>query len=232
MLGLVAISADAAVAVKKAPAKKVMKKAPVKKVVKKAPVVVPAPMPAPVPAPMPAPAPKPIAKPAPKAAAPMMELGARAGMVAGLTGLIGEITVPDTFLAPMLGMSGVSYRVGASYLTGSNTDYPTSGANQTAKIATINLEGVIGIPSDWVGGLDTYATGGVNYIVKADNGGNGGYGLTAGLGIRSGLAGIGLGDLPGKVCLEVGYGAEKVNAPANRTAIKGVNVLVGYSYGF
>jgi hypothetical protein len=216
LIGLVALSADA----------KVVKKV-VKKPVVVQPVIVPTPMPEPVPAPVVKPV---VVKPKP-APAPVMTLGARAGLLAGLPALIGELTIPDTYLAPMLGLSGVSYRVGAFYATGQYTDYPTVGANQTAKIAGANLELVLDIPKDWMGGLDTYVSGGFDYIVKADAGATGGYGLTAGLGVRSGMAGIGLGDLPGIVCLELGYGTLKVTTP-DREAVKGINALVGYAIGF
>jgi hypothetical protein len=220
LVGLVGLSADAAKAVKKV----------VKKTVVVTPVVVPTPVPAPTPMPTPV---KPVVVKPKAAPAPGLALGTRVGLLAGIPAGIIELTVPDNFLAPMLGLSGVSYRIGGFLANGQYVDYPTTGANGTANIAGVNLDGVIDIPKDWMGGLDTYAVGGVNYIVSADNDGTGGYGVNAGLGIRSALSGIGLGDLPGMVCLELGYGALKVNMPEPaRGAVKGLNALVGYSLGF
>lgn len=222
LMGIVGVyTADAA----KAPAKKKV----VKKVVKKAaPKKKAAPAPAPVaPAPpppvAPAPPPPPVARVAPAAPAGLFGLGintcASGGYLMGKSLMVGrgDLILEDPLgLGSIVGLGAkaVNYRVGLGYGTGKDA----SNNNMTA--LPLFIEGILNLPADLMGGIESYIGGGVNYTLYGTDRKTGTYGIQALAGVKGD---IGLG---GKSFVEVGYSVIRAGSTNLRSA-KGIGVAVG-----
>lgn len=218
VVGVVGVySADAAVA------KKVAKKV-VKKAVKKAPVA-PVPVVPPPPIVTPPPPPIKVAVAAPAGLLGMgLETAAEVGLVAGLMGLTGNVILPDPMgLGPMVGLSdkAVSFKLGLGYAQGKET----ATAGGTWKAVPIIVDGVISLPADAMGGIDTFIGGGLNYVVTRSGSAAGTIGGQVYVGAQGDL-GLGLG---GKTYGEVGYSILRSGLTAGKTSYssKSVSVLVG-----
>lgn len=196
-------SSDAAAAKKKVVAKKVVKKV-VKKAVKKA-----APSIAPVaPAPPPPPPVAPVVPPpAPVSVKPVVSAGLFGmglntslsglyvsngkGALKGSIGVLGNLVLDDFIgLGPMVGLSAnaVKFSVGTGYVMGGGG----------IKAIPVYGGGILNLPAEWVGGLESYLYGGLNYVVSGNAGsgkigGDVKYGINADLGLGLGKTGFELG---------------------------------------
>ena len=220
-------SSDAAAVVKKkvVAKKKVVKKKVVKKVVKKA-VKKASPakaMPAPIAPPPPPVAPVPpapvVVKPAANAGLFGMGLNTTLdglyintgkGSISGSVGVMGNLVLDDFIgLGPMVGLSAnaVKFKVGTGYVMGGGG----------LKAVPVYGGGIINLPAEWMGGLDSYLTGGLNYVVYGNGQTSGKIGGDAKYGIRADL-GLGL----GKTGFEIGYNVVR----SNTVTSKGISLAV------
>lgn len=223
IVGVYTADAEAKKPAKKVVKKKVVKKAAPKKVAPVAPApVAPAPPPPPW-APAPPPPPPPVARVAPAAPAGLFGMGintsASGGYVAGKSLLVGrgDLILEDPLgLGPIVGLGAkaVNYRVGLGYGTGKDA----SDNNMTA--LPLFIEGILNLPADLMGGIESYIGGGVNYTLYGTDRKTGTYGVQALAGIKGD---IGLG---GKSFVEVGYSAIRAGSTNKRSA-KGIGVAVG-----
>ncbi|MFA4905851.1 MAG: hypothetical protein WC645_05045 [Candidatus Margulisiibacteriota bacterium] len=220
VMGLVGVyTADAAVAKKKVVKKKVVKKA-VKKIVKPAPAPVAPPPPMVVPPPPPPPVARPVA-PAPTGLFGWgLNTAVDAGMIAGMVGLTGSVILPDPMgLGPMVGLpaNAVMWKLGAGYAQGKDKD------SQDFRAPHLLVEGLINLPADMMGGIETYVGGGLNYIVGRTAGGS--YGGEAYVGVKGDLG------LGGKTYGQLGLGILRTGAlsPAvnSRTTGFALGVVIG-----
>jgi len=204
VMGLVGVyTADAAVAKKVVKKKVVVKKAPVKKVVQPA----PRPIAPPPPIAVPPPPPPPVARPVAPAPTGMLGWGLNtavdAGLIAGMMGLTGTAILPDPMgLGPMVGLpaNAVMWKLGAGYAQGNDK-------NSVAwKAPHLIVDGLINLPADMMGGIETYLGGGLNYIVGRAGGGSYGGGAYVGAKGDLGLGGKTYGQL-GMGILRTGTGS-------------------------
>lgn len=206
-------TADAAVAkaaakkvVKKVVAKKVVKKAVKKAAPKKAPApVAPAPPPPPV-APLPPPPPPAPVVVRPAAPAGLLGMGINTsltglyintgkGSISGSIGARGDVLLDDFVgLGSMVGLSANAIK----YKAGLGAVYGGGGM----KAIPLYAGGVINLPADMMGGLETYLTGGLNYVIYGNNKATGKIGGDVAVGMNIDL-GLGL----GKTGIELGWGA-------------------------
>jgi len=222
VLGIVATSADAAVAKKVVAKKKVVKKAVVKKPAPP-PMVAPPPPPPPMVAPPPPPPPPPV-----RAAAPTGLLGmglmteADLGIVAGnMIGLLGSVVLPDPMgLAGMIGMpaNAVSYKLGVGYAQGKDKN------SADWKAVPIIVDGVLSLPADMMGGIESYVGAGINYVVYRTGQTGGSLGGQAYAGVQGDLG------LGGKTYGQVGIGYLRTGdggAKGSFSTGYGLSLLVG-----
>jgi hypothetical protein len=220
MVGVAGIySADAAVKkpVKKV-VKKVVKKTVKKAVVKKAPVAPIAPPPPPV-APVPPPPPPVVVRPAP-APTGMFGWGLNTdvalGYISGKSVVVGraDLILDDPLaLGSMLGLSAraINYRIGIGAASGNDIN------DVSMKAIPVFVDAILNLPADWMGGIESYVGGGLNYTVYGTGQKTGTYGGA----VFAGVAGdLGLG---GKSFVEVGYSAIR---PDKRSG-KGVGISFG-----
>jgi len=202
VMGLVGVyTADAAVAKKVVKKKVVVKKAPVKKVVQPA----PRPIAPPPPIAVPPPPPPPVARPVAPAPTGMLGLGLNtavdAGLISGMMGLTGSAILPDPMgLGPMVGLpaNAVMWKLGAGYAQGNDK------SSVAWKAPHLLVEGLINLPADMMGGIETYVGGGLNYIVGRTGGGS--YGGQAYAGVKGDLG------LGGKTFGQLGMGILRTGA--------------------
>jgi hypothetical protein len=203
VLGL-GITADAATAKKVVVKKKVVKKKVVKKVVKK-PVKKAMPAPAPVaPAPPPPPPVAPAPAPVVAANAGLFGMGMNTlltgsyintgkGSLSGSIGAMGSLVLDDFVgLGSMIGLGAKSI----NYTVGLGAFYGGGGL----KAIPVRAGGIINLPAEWMGGLESYLAGGLNYVVYGNSTTSGNLGGDAAIGIKADL-GLGL----GKTGFELGY---------------------------
>jgi hypothetical protein len=117
------------------------------------------------------------------------------GQLSGSIGAKGEMVLDDFVgLGPMVGMSAntVKYTVGlgAVYAGGGMKGIP------------VYAGGIINLPAEWMGGLETYLAGGLNYVVYGNSATSGNLGGDAAIGVNFDL-GLGL----GKTGVSLGWGA-------------------------
>lgn len=222
VMGLVGVyTADAAVAKKVVKKKVAVKKAPAKKIVKPAPAPFVAPPP---PMAVPPPPPPPVARPVAPAPTGMLGLGLNtavdAGLIAGLMGLTGSVILPDPMgLGPMVGLpaNAVMWKLGAGYAQGKDK------SSKDFRAPNLLVEGLINLPADMMGGIETYVGGGLNFIVGRAGGGS--YGGEAYVGAKGDLG------LGGKTYGQLGLGILRTGSvsPAinGRTTGFALGVVVG-----
>jgi hypothetical protein len=118
-----------------------------------------------------------------------------AGLIAGMMGLTGSAILPDPMgLGPMVGLpaNAVMWKLGAGYAQGNDK-------NSVAwKAPHLIVDGLINLPADMMGGIETYVGGGLNFIVGRAGGGS--YGGQAYLGAKGDLG------LGGKTYGQLGMG--------------------------
>ena len=171
---------------------------------------------APTPPPPPPVARRPVAAPS----AGLLGLGINTGYTVGymmtgtnlsvITGR-GDLILGDALgLGPMVGLSedAVAWKIGLGGASGKGTN----GTKQNA--VAIFVDGILNVPADLLGGIESYVGGGLNYIVYRSGGNYGGE-------VYYGIKGdIGLG---GNSYVEIAY---NVIRPSD-TSMKGIGINVG-----
>jgi len=137
------------------------------------------------------------------------------GQISGALGVRGEIIFDDPLaLGSMVGLSAnsVKYRLGLGYTQGNNL-----------KAIPVYIGGIINLPPEMLGGLETYLNGGLNYCVYGNGQKAGRYGIDASVGCRFDI-GLGL----GKTAAELGYSAVR----SDNYTDKGFALTVSQPIGF
>jgi hypothetical protein len=132
------------------------------------------------------------------------------GAASGSVGVMGNLVLDDFIgLGSMVGLSAdaVKFKVGTGYVYGGGG----------LKAVPVYAGGIISLP---MGGLNTYLTGGVNYVVYGNSQTSGNVGGDVALGISADL-GLGL----GKTGFEVGYSIVR----SKTVSAKGLSVSVSQS---
>ncbi len=178
----------------------------------------------------PAPAPSQVTPPpAPVKAAPSapsaglfglgLDTAVEAGLVAGMMGVSGNISFADMLgIGPMLGLSdkAVSYKLGLGYAQGKDIN------SKEWKAVPITVDGVINLPADWMGGVETFVGGGVNYVAYRTGQTSGSIGGQVYLGAQGDLG------LGGMTYGELGYSILRTGtSDKGAYSSKSVTVLVG-----
>jgi hypothetical protein len=176
-----------------------------------------------------APAPTPVAPAAVKAAAPSAGLfgwglntdiaatyvSTGKGTYSGSGQLRGDLVLDDFVgLGPLLGMSAntIKYKAGLGVIDGGGG----------IKAIPIYADGVINLPPDWMGGLETFLTGGLNYVVYGNGKTSGSLGGEIAVGFNADL-GLGL----GKTGFELGWQGVKSKTHSS----KGLAITVSQPIG-
>lgn len=136
----------------------------------------------------------------------------------GTVGLRGDIVLDDPLaLGTWVGLSAnsVKYKVGLGGVYGKDIN--------DADIKAIPVYGdvVVKLPAEWLGGLDTYVSGGANYVVYGSGRKTGSYGVQGAAGVNVDL-GLGL----GKTGIEVGYAIVRANGSTPTLSAKGITFAV------
>ncbi len=226
-----ASSVDAATTkkvVKKAVKKVVVKKKVVKKAVTKK-VVAPRPMapvaPVPPPPPMaPAPRPTPVVAPAPTG---MFGMGLKTdislGYIAGKSVIAGraDIILADMLgMGPMVGLSdkAVTWKIGLGGASGTDVNDV-----KDKKAIPLFVDGVINLPADLLGGVESYIGGGINYVLYGSERKSGSIGGQVYAGIQGDLG------LGGKSFVEVAYSIIRsgTGSLVQPYSMKGIGINVG-----
>ena len=185
----------------------------------------PPPPPRPV-APTPPPPPRPVSRPAP-ASMGLLGMGINTGYSVGYlmgNGAItarGDIVLNDAMgIGPMLGMSedAIQWKIGMAAVMGKDIN------DVEKKALPILLDGVLNLPADMMGGVESYVGGGVNYVLYGSEKLGGSYGGQVYYGIQGD---VGLG---GNSFAEVGYSIVRSGASAGHVApysFKGISVNFG-----
>jgi len=132
------------------------------------------------------------------------------GSISGALGLMGNVVLDDFVgLGPMVGMSAntVKFKLGAGYY---------AGGGNGLKAIPVYAGGIINLPQ-WMSGLDSYLTGGLNYVVYGNGKTSGKIGGDVYLGITADF-GLGL----GKTGFQIGYSVVR----SNTATVKGLALAV------
>ncbi|MFA5893696.1 MAG: hypothetical protein WC903_07060 [Candidatus Margulisiibacteriota bacterium] len=131
------------------------------------------------------------------------------GSLSGSIGAMGNLVLDDFIgLGPMVGLSAnaVKFKVGTGYVMGGGG----------LKAVPVYGGGVINLPQ-WMGGQESYLTGGLNYVVYGNGKTSGKIGGDVYFGITADL-GLGL----GKTGFEIGYSVVR----SNTVTSKGISLSV------
>jgi hypothetical protein len=178
--------------------------------------------PAPRVAPVPPPPPRPVVAPAP-APTGLFGMGLNTsvslGYIAGKSTMVGraDLILGDPLaMGTMLGLSekAISYRIGLGGASGNDIN------DNTIKAIPLFVDGILNLPADMMGGLETYVGGGLNYTLYGTDRKVGTYGAEIFVGMQGD---IGLGS---KSMLEVGYEAVRCG-DTNKRSAKGLSIMVG-----
>jgi len=185
-------------------------------------MVTPPPPPPPVAVPPPPP-PARAALPPPAAPTGMFGMGLQTcvegGLVAGMVGLSGNVLLADPMgLGAMVGLpaNSVVYKLGVGYAQGNDTN------SNTWKAVPITLGGVVMLPADMMGGIESFVGGGLNYVVYRTGQTSGSVGGDIYVGVQGDLG------LGGKTYGTVGYSILRTGASDKGAySSKSVTVQVG-----
>ena len=185
------------------------------------------------PPPPPPPPPPPVAVPPPpppvKAAPPPpvstgmfgwgLQTAGEIGMVAGMFDVSGNVLFADPLgLGTMIGLSAnaVQYKLGIGYASGNDKN------SNSWKAVPITVGGVINLPADMMGGVESFVGGGLNYVVDQTGSTSGSMGGDIYVGAQGDLG------LGGKTYGELGYSILRSgNATKAQYSSDSVTVLVG-----
>jgi hypothetical protein len=188
--------------------------------------VVAAPPPPPPPPPVAVPPPPPpakIAAPAP-AATGLLGMGintcVEGGLVAGMLGVSGNVLLADPMgLGAMVGLpaNAVMYKLGAGYVTGNDMN------SKTWKAIPLTIGGVVMLPADMMGGIETFVGGGINYVVYRSGQTGGSIGGDVYVGAQGDLG------MGGKTYGQLGYSIVRTGDGGTKGSFssKSVSVQVG-----
>lgn len=172
----------------------------------------------------PPPPPRRVAPPPPEGAG-MLGMGVNTsveiGLIAGMVGLTGNVLLEDPMgIGPMIGLpaNAVQWKLGLGYAQGKDTN------SNDWKCIPLIIDGVINLPADVMGGVESFVGGGLNYVIYRTGQTGGSYGVQAYVGIQGDM-GLGLG---GKTYGEVGYSILRTGtSDKGAYSSKSVTVLVG-----
>lgn len=181
-------------------------------------------------APAPPPPPPVVVKPAPAGPAPLLGLGWNTvmtgtylntgkGKISGGLGARADYLVDDMLgIGSLIGLSNdsVKYRVGLGAFYGADN------YNRRIQALPLYVDGVLNMPAEWMGGIESYVGGGLNYVLYGSGKTTGTYGVQAYIGMKSDL-GLGL----GKTNFELGYGIIRANGSTPKTVAKGLTLSIG-----
>ena len=146
-----------------------------------------------------------------------LTIGVKAGSTAGLSGAMGDLMYSLSHVVP-----GAAIRGSVGYLTGSNIK-----EGDNIKIATVNLDGVLGLnflKNENVP-IDIYVGGGLIYPWKVNKDrGSGGWGAHAYMGGKYFI------EKNTSIYGELAYSGIKYSH--NTSALKGFEAMLGYGYSF
>lgn len=189
-------------------------------------MMAPPPPPAPTRAvPPPPPPPRRVAPPPPAMGAGMLGMGlntsAELGLIAGMLGLTGNFLFEDPMgIGPMIGMpaNAVQWKLGLGYAQGKDKN------QNDWRCVPLIVDGIINLPADVMGGVESFVGGGINYVVYRSGQTSGSIGGQVYVGIQGDL-GMGLGKSYG----EVGYSILRTGASTDKPMFssQSVTVLVG-----
>jgi hypothetical protein len=173
------------------------------------------------------PPPRPIVRPAPAPTAGLfgmgLNTGATLGYIAGNSVIVarGDLILSDAMgIGPMLGLSedAVAWKVGLGYGQGKDIN------DNEKKVIPLFIDGVLNIPADVMGGVESYVGGGVNYVLYGTEQMSGSYGAQICYGIQGD---IGMG---GKSYAELAYSIIRSGNDAGHNepySLKGVGINFG-----
>ena len=140
------------------------------------------------------------------------------GKINGCLGGKAEVVLDDMFgLGSMVGLqaNSVKWKVGLGGLYGVDIN------GTRIKAVPVNLDGVVMLPSEWIGGMPTYVGAGLNYTVYGSGQKTGSYGAEVYVGM---LADLGMG--MGKTGFELGWAAIRANGSTPQLSAKGLTLSV------
>ena len=179
---------------------------------------------APPPTPVaPTPPPAPVARPAAPGAGMFgmgINTGYSVGYLAGNSVIVGrgDIILADPLgIGPMLGLSedAVAWKVGLGGAMGKDIN------DVEKKAIPLFADGIINIPADVMGGIDSYVGAGVNYVLYGSGKEAGSYGGQIYYGIKGD---IGLG---GDSYAELAYSIIRSGATTSPYSMKGIGINIG-----
>jgi len=136
------------------------------------------------------------------------------GAASGSIGLMGNLLLDDMIgLGPMVGLpaNAVKYTVGMGGFYGGGG----------LKAIPLKAGGIINLPADWMGGLESYLSGGLNYVVYGNGQTSGKIGGDVFYGVNVDL-GLGL----GKTGFELGYNVVRSNTVSSKGISLSVSLLL------
>ena len=144
------------------------------------------------------------------------------GKVNGTLALRADVVLDDPLaLGTMVGLqaNAIKYKVGLGGVYGVDIN------GNRIKSIPLYADVVVGLPADWMGGLETYIGGGINYNLygnqlNANSERTGPIGAQAYVGV---MADLGLG---GKTGFEIGYGAVRTGGDPATVSAKGLMLSV------
>jgi len=142
-----------------------------------------------------------------------------AGYIMGKSTMVGraDLVLSDLLgIGSMLGMGekAVSWRVGLGGASGNDIN------DKSIKAIPVFFDGILNLPADMMGGIESYVGAGVNYTVYGTDKKTGTYGVQAFVGVQGDMG------LGGKSFAEVGYSAIRAG-DINKRSAKGISVSVG-----
>ncbi|MFA4967385.1 MAG: hypothetical protein WC624_04120 [Candidatus Margulisiibacteriota bacterium] len=181
--------------------------------------------PPPPPPPVAVPPPPPPVRAAPPAPAPTglfgmgLQTAVEGGLVAGMLGVSGNLLLADPMgLGAMVGLpaNSVMYKLGVGIASGNDMN------SKTWKALPITLGGVIMLPADMMGGIESFVGGGINYVVYRTGQTSGSLGGDIYVGMQGDLG------LGGKTYGQVGYSILRTGtSDKGAYSSKSVSVQVG-----
>jgi len=187
-----------------------------------------APPPPPPARPAPAPAPAPVAKKGNGLFGwgNMVDVGGQVGLIAGVAGANIEARMADPLkVGQWMGLPASDLKIGAIYTQG---DGKVNHNTQTVKVGTIYIDGVLNLPPAWMGGIDNYVGGGLNYVLTRSGNKSGTIGGEIYYGLQGDPLGLGTGVTFGELGMHIIRPGTDEN-PAD--SFKSVTLTVGWRVG-
>ncbi|MBN3032649.1 MAG: hypothetical protein JW873_00960 [Candidatus Saganbacteria bacterium] len=140
------------------------------------------------------------------------------GKINGGLGAKAEVVLDDMFgLGSMVGLTANSVK----WKVGLGGHYGVDINGTRIKAIPINLDAMVMLPAEWIGGMATYVGGGLNYTIYGSGQKAGSYGAEVYVGMLTDL-GLGL----GKTGIELGWAAIRANGSSPALSAKGLTLSV------